>query len=160
MSNNVALFADVSSLYNCVNKKYDKRKLDYQKLLKLVDGNLYRSYAYGVILNDDTNKFISCLRHYGFETFFVDNPKYRIDWNLTIAVDVFRLIDRVDTVILCSASVNLYPLITWIREKSVKVIIQACHIPVSLKRCANGWIEMDEKYLEKLDNDVTSTTAE
>lgn len=154
MSNNVALFADVSNLYHCVNKKYDRRKLDYEQLLKLNDGQIYRAYAYGVILNDGTMKFIDCLRHYGYETKFIDNPRYRVDWNLIIALDVARLIDRVDTIVLCSTNVNLPPLIEWIREKSVKVIVKACHIPSVLKHCANAWVELDDKYLEK-PNDTT-----
>lgn len=156
MSNNVALFADVSNLYHCVNKKYDRRKLDYEKLL-VTEGQIYRAYAYGVFLNDDTIKFINCLRHYGYETKFIDNPRYRMDWNLTIAMDVARLIDRVDTIILCSTNINLPPLIDWIREKSVKVIIKACHIPAILKHCANAWVELDDTYLEKT-NAITATT--
>jgi uncharacterized LabA/DUF88 family protein len=158
---NIALLADVSNLYYCVNRKFNGRKLNYKFLLEKATGDdkLYKACAYGTFLNDDTGKFITALQHLNYETKFID-PKihtkadgkkeyWNADWSVGITIDVVRLISRVDTVVLASSMVNLVPLVEWIREQSVKTVIMSCGIPQALKRTADRYVELDESYLEK-----------
>lgn len=153
----IALFADVGNLYYCVGKKFDSRKLDYAKYLKAVVGEdtLYRAFAYGTQLNDEAVRFITCLKHVGFEPKYkkprpADSAKEgkRVDWNVGISMDVVRLIDRVDTVVLGSAEAGLVPLVEWVKEKGVRCHVRACGISRELKDAADEYVELEEDLLE------------
>lgn len=148
---NIGLFVDTFDLYRHVRHVFDG-KINYEsyhaKVAEL--GKVVKCLAYGM---QSEGGFISCLRILGFETRF-KNPRIIreikfCDWNVQIAMDIVRLIDELDTVIFGSCSLGLIPLIKWLKEKDVKVIIFATDVPKSLRNLADEVIEIDESLLEE-----------
>jgi uncharacterized LabA/DUF88 family protein len=71
------------------------------------------------------------------------------DWSMGIAIDVFRILDRIDVLILGSSNIQFIPLIKFVKEKGVKTVILACDIPVELRDVADQWIEVSDNILER-----------
>lgn len=138
----VGVFADINNLYFHVGKKFN-RKLDYQKLLtRLVGQNtLHRAMAYGT--QTDAKRFIAYLRHINFEPKFEDCDPY-----IDIILDIVRQIDKLDVVYICSNNTALLPLLSFIRDKGVKVIIVCANVNYPLRNAADNWIEIDDSLLE------------
>lgn len=155
--NNCAVFADVSNLYYCVGKRFDGRKLDYQKLYQKASeiGDVQRAFAYGSQVGDEANPFITCLKKIGYDTKYrrpkisEDNRIVRkVNWDVGIAMDIVRMTPRINTVILCSADEDLAPLVQWVRDQGVRCVVLACGISRLLKEVADSHIEITEELLE------------
>ncbi len=149
--NNIGIFIDVSSIYYHIGRKYPNRKLDYNKLLDFLknDGNIYRSFAYGSQIKDESVRFIDRLQHIGFETKYRSTqPSQRVNWNVGIALDIVRIIPKLDIVIIGSNDFELVPLFGWIKDQGVKGIILSSNVCRSLKESADEWIEITEELLE------------
>jgi len=157
----VGIFADVSSLFYCVGKKFPDRKLDYGQLRELVVGSdtIYRAVAYGVQAKDEATKFITCLKKIGFE------PKYKqprsrqggdgvvrlikTNWNVSIALDVVNMIDKLDIVAICSSDPELAPIVEYVKARGKKCTIVSCGIPRELRAVADTCIEITPECLEE-----------
>lgn len=164
----VGVFVDIGNLYHCTNKKFGGRKLDYKKYLDSVVGEndiIYRAIAYGIQVKDEASKFISCLRHYGYETKYRKPKVYkseekevlrRVPWGVGIAMDVVRIVsnNKLDVVVLGSSEPELVDLVDWVKERGVKCIVASCGIPRELREAADLYVEIAEVLLE------TPTTAE
>jgi len=162
MLNRCVLFADISNLYYTVGRKFENRKLDYERLYKTAQtvGSIVRCFAYGVQQQAEASAFISCLRKIGYE------PKYRepsspmegekrnirrADWEVGIAVDAVRYSKRTDTVILCTANSAFVPLVEYLKSEGVKVVVLGCCISRELKDASNEWIEISVEHLEEIE---------
>lgn len=156
----IGVFVDIVDQYKKVLKAYKGGKVDYGKYLKKVlaigDGDIYRAFAYGVQIDNEASGFIVCLKSYGFE------PKYKrailIDdrpniqetsWNLGITIDIARLVQRLDVVVLGSSDPQLIPAIEYLQEQGIKVIIFSCNIPQELREASNAYYEINEEVLER-----------
>lgn len=160
-----AIFADLSNLYYCIGRKFDNRKLDYARLIARVAefGDVQRAYAYGTQIGQEASNFISSLRKLGYTTKY-KQPKMseapgeerkvirKADWDVGIAMDVVRMIERVDVIVLCSSDPDLAPLVEWIKEKGVRCIVLACGISRELKDVADQYFEIEEYLLEEMRN--------
>jgi uncharacterized LabA/DUF88 family protein len=149
---NLAVFVDINNQYYCVNKKWPSRRLDYSKYIKHVHeyGNIFRIFAYGTQLIDHPNKFASLLHNLGFETKFkkLDRPNVWLAREVEITMDMIKLVDRVDTIILSNSNSCLVPAIVYLKEKGVKIIILGCCISKDIKDHCDQWIEFTEEMLE------------
>ena len=150
----IGIFTDVSDIYYKVNRKFDS-KLNYQAYInKILDkGSVHRAFAY---VSQKAPSFITCLKSAGFE------PKYKrpkiirinnreikhCDWGVGIAVDIIYHLNDLDTVILGTSNPDFIPLIQWIKDCDIKVIIYACCVPISLQNVADEVIEITEEELE------------
>jgi uncharacterized LabA/DUF88 family protein len=74
-------------------------------------------------------------------------------------MDIVRMIKRVDTVVIGSSMSDLVPLVKWIREQGVKVIIMACGVPQVMKKATDQWIDLDELYLENSKENTNNEIA-
>jgi uncharacterized LabA/DUF88 family protein len=129
---NVAVYFDVSDLYHNVGRKFGK-KLDYKALLLRLVGSdtLYRAIAYTG--QADAKPFLAYLRHVNIE------PKLIDDVVVDLTLDVVRLLDKLDTVYLCSNDPRLLPLIAYVKERGVKCIIVNAGICYALRE---NWLEI------------------
>jgi hypothetical protein len=71
------------------------------------------------------------------------------DVTMEMAMDVARLADRFNTIIIGSSNPRLRPLIRYIKERGCKVIVFSCNIPDSLKQETDLWWEIKEDFLEE-----------
>lgn len=156
----IALLVDVANLYYCVGKRFQSRKLDYAKLRdKVVDfGPMYRSFAYGVQMGEEASPFINCLKKLGYDTKYkkhrmTDENERKIirkaEWDVGITLDVVRILERVDTVVIASADPDLLELVRFIRDKGVRCIILASGICTELREAADYYIEITDELLEE-----------
>jgi uncharacterized LabA/DUF88 family protein len=152
-----ALFVDLISIFHNVNTVFPRQKLDYKAYLDRLKSEceIYRAVAYGAYIGNEATKFINALKYNGYEvkyipaTTFSGKPviKYT-DRSMDIALDIIRMIDRIDVVIIGSCNLNLKPLYIFLKEKGIKVVIFACNISTELKNAVDEWWEIDEELLE------------
>lgn len=159
---NIGLFVDTSDLYHRVRRKFNG-KLCYEAYYEEVSGwgTIQQAVAYGMQIGAEAGGFITCLRMAGFDTRFKrpkvmrvgDREIKRCDHGVVMAVDIVKTIDHLDTVVLGVSNPDYIPLINWIRDTGVKVIILASCVPRSLRDIVDKVIEIDEEYLEDEDGE-------
>ena len=140
-----AILVDIANTYISLQRAYGKR-LNYDKLMSNFS-NVIFAYAYGTIVNDSSIKFFDALRHLGYELKTVRANK-NVDFNVSIAIDVIKISERIDQVIICSSNSQLAPLLEWLNDKGIKITILGCHIPSILRNLSTNFIEITEEYLE------------
>ncbi len=152
---NLAVFVDVGNLYYCVGKRWDGRRLDFDKFLASCrgDNRLLRAMAYGTEISNEADAFKRYLKTIGFDIkykphkFKEGDGEYRTDWNVGITLDIVRVIDRVDCIVLCTSNPEFVPLVEWIRERGVRCIIYACGVSRHLRKAADDFLEISEEML-------------
>lgn len=157
MAKRIGIFMDVSNLYYSTINKFKGRKLNYRKYLDYIKdlGIIVQSIAYGAQLKDEAKSFISCLSNMGFEikykkpkTWVNDGViKRKADWDVGIAIDIVRLHQNFDLIVLGTADGDMAPVVKWLLEKGIKVIILGSGIStelMDLTRC----IEIPESFME------------
>ena len=162
MSTTVGLFVDTSDLYHRIRRKFSS-KLCYETYFEEVSklGTIQQSFAYGMQTDNEAGGFITCLKMTGFDTKFKrprvmkigDREIKRCDHGIALTVDVIRTIDHLDTVVLGVSNPDYIPLINWIRDSGVRVIILASCVPKSMRELADKVIEIDGAYLEEEDGE-------
>lgn len=154
----IGLFVDTSDIYHKVKRKFDS-KLCYETYFNEVAdwGIIQQAFAYGMQTDSEASGFITCLKMTGFDVRFKrprimtigDREIKRCDWGIKIAVDVVKTIGHLDTVVLGISNPDFIPLIHWIKDQGVNVIILASGVPKSLKNVADNVVEIDEDLLEE-----------
>ncbi len=155
----LGVFCDVSNLYYCISNRFDGRKLDYNKYLEFIKdfGDVQQAIAYGSQMRNEAHPFIKALKSAGFVTKFKRpkeigkggiNYKRKSDWDVGISVDIISMLDRLDIVILGSADSDMAPVIDYVINHGVKVIVLACGIASELHDTGAEVIEVTESMLE------------
>lgn len=163
MVNKVGVFVDVGNQFYCINKKWPGRKLNYEKYLDKAKtfGSVIRAFAYGIQIDDTAANFILVLNYLGYIPQFKDIEKYtKFSWDIGMAMDIVRLHDKIDTVILGSSDRSVAPVISWAKEKGIQVVIIGCGISKELKTVCDIWIEIDESMLEVKEEEVKEEEGE
>lgn len=163
----LGIFVDVSNLYYCISKKFDKRKLDYRKYYKFIAdlGEVQQAIAYGCQMHGEANGFLNCLKKIGFTTKYKatktfhnsDGLRHKADQDVQIAIDIVNMLPAMDMIILGSADGDLAPAVEWARMHGVDVVILASGISRDLKEVATKFIEIPESLLEDR-REITKTT--
>ena len=157
----IGLFVDTSDLYHKVRRKFDGGKLCYENYYEKVMslGEIQQAFAYGMQTDNEASGFITCLKMTGFDVRFKrprimkigDREIKRCEWGIKIAVDVAKTINHLDTIVLGVSNPDFIPLIHWVKDQGVRVIILASCVPKSLREVADDVIEIDETFLEDED---------
>ena len=147
----VGLFVDIEDQFFRVNKKWPDRKLNYEAYYQKAKefGEVTRAIAYGTEIGENSNNFISCLHHIGFEPRFkfVEKGEW-FNWAVGITVDIIRLIDNFDIVVIGATCRDLTPLVKYLKETQVKTIIFSCGVNRELKLASDEAYEITEDMLE------------
>lgn len=150
----IGVFVDVGNLYYCLGKKFDGRKLDYQKYIDFIkdQGDIEAAIAYGTQKRGEAIAFIHCLEQLGFTTKFHASrrrSRRNVNWNIGMTLDIVNTVNRFDLVIIGSSEIDLVPLVEWLKNRSIEVVTFACGIPRDLKDSVDHWIEIFEALLEE-----------
>jgi len=152
MDKKVAVFIDVSNQFYTINKKWEGRKLDYSKYKRKCEeyGTILRAFAYGTQIEGTASKFISCLFHIDFEPKYetVEKNNWYV-WDVGMAMDMVRMSDKVDTVIIGSSANTMTHVISYLKEKGIRVIVMGCGLSRKIKDSCDQYIEITEDYLEQ-----------
>jgi uncharacterized LabA/DUF88 family protein len=150
----VGVFVDVNDQFFRVQNKWEGRKIDYRKYYEKCEsyGSVMRAFAYGTHVDNKAINFIKQLYKIGFETKYKNNdPGEWYSWVIGMSIDMMILAgnDRVDTVIIGSSNFEFIPIIGFIRNKGIRVIVMACNINRDLRKAADQWLEIYEDMLEE-----------
>lgn len=146
----IGVYVDTTNLFYQVSKKYNGARLDYYKyinsLAAMQDCVIYKAMAYGQAPNDSAGSFIRCLEKYGFRTRF---ESYKANWSTAITVDVLKIINRLDLVVLGTSDISMVPLVEWLNHLGVETMVFACSVGNELKGMCHNSIEITESFLEE-----------
>ncbi len=156
---NVGVFVDVSDFYYRIQRRFSGAKLDFEQYIIVANdhGKIFRAFAYGMQRNSEAAGFIKCLQANGFEAKYKRPKVIRICdreikqcvWDCGITIDVVKLIDKLDVIILGVSNPDFIPLVKWIRDQGKEVIIFASCVPKTLKDAANSVIEITTDLLQE-----------
>ena len=119
----VGVFVDVQNLYYSAKNLY-KAKVNFGAILKtaVAERQLIRALAYVVkAQNLDEQRFFEALDKQGFEVKMKDLQVFygghkKGDWDIGIAIDIIRFMNKLDVVILVTGDGDFVPLVEYLRN--------------------------------------------
>lgn len=161
MATRIGIYVDVSNLFFCIRKHFSGRKLHYKRLLEQAGllGEVVSAVAYGAQRGREADTFIYTIQQMDWIAKFKKvkqwqntiegGPRRKADWDIGITIDIVDAVlnDTVDTVILGSADGDFAPLVTWLKNRDIRIIIMACNISRDL-RDQTTCLEIVESMLE------------
>ncbi len=156
----VALFVDVQNMYYSAKQLY-KSKVDFGKILKdgIAGRELIRAFAYAI--SADVGKeedFFNALSRIGYEVKLKDLQIFyggakKGDWDVGIAMDVLRMSEKVDTIVLVSGDGDFKELLEYVKARGCRAEVMAFSKTASskIKNEADMFTDLGEtkKYLIK-----------
>lgn len=149
----VGIFVDVSNMYYSAKNLYGS-KVDFSKVLRIaVQGRkLIRAFAYAIKADVGSEKdFFDALSLQGFEVrtkelqVFYDGAK-KGDWDVGLCMDVIRLLDKIDVVVLVSGDGDYVDLLDYAQSRGVRteVISFGRNSSNKLVEATDDFIDMDK----------------
>ena len=128
----VAIFIDTQNLYHSAKSNF-RANVNYEELINVaVNGRkLVRAFAYVIRSEENTEgKFFEALEDIGIETRVKDLQIFhtgakKADWDVGIAVDMIRLTEKVDVVVLASGDGDFLEVVRYCQSRGVRVEIMA-----------------------------------
>jgi uncharacterized LabA/DUF88 family protein len=128
----VGVFVDVQNMYYSARALYDQR-VDFGEILKEAVGErkLIRAFAYVIETDhEEEASFFSALQERGYElrskpiqNFQGGNQKG--DWDIGIAMDIVRMVEKLDAVILVSGDGDFADLLRFLKSRGVRAEVMA-----------------------------------
>ena len=162
----VGIFVDVQNIFYAA-KPFNAR-LDFEKLLELSVGKrrLIRAIAYVVQSPDvDQSNFISMLQQKNYEVKRKDlrqrsDGSAKGDWDMGMAIDVMRFVNKLDVVVLVSGDGDFVPLVELVKTLGprVEVISFTYNTARDLINSADEHIPIEEALLLRNSAQAESST--
>lgn len=123
----IAVFVDVQNMYYSAKNLFQS-KVDFGKVLEssIKQRKLIRAFAY--VIKADVgleNEFFNALENLGFEVrvkelqVFLGGAK-KGDWDVGLCMDVVRMIDKIDVLVLVSGDGDYYDLLEYAKSRGVR----------------------------------------
>lgn len=120
----VGVFIDVQNMYYSARNLYN-RKVNFPKIVEesVGDGQLVRALAYAVTTQTgDESAFLDALEKNNIEVIAKDLVEYdsghkKANWDVGMAIDVVRMVDMLDVVVVVSGDGDFAPLADYVRGK-------------------------------------------
>ena len=118
------MFVDVQNMYYSARNLYN-RKVNFQNIVKdtVADGKLIRAIAYTISTKGgDEEAFFEALRKSGLEVMSKELQEFhggnkKGDWDVGITIDVVRMLDMLDVVVLVSGDGDFMALADYVRSR-------------------------------------------
>lgn len=128
----VAIFIDTQNLYHSAKANH-RANVNYDELIKVaVHGRrLVRAFAYVIKSVENTEeKFFEALEEIGIEMRMKDLQIFhtgakKADWDVGLAVDMIRLTEKVDVIVLASGDGDFIEVIRYCQSRGVRVEVMA-----------------------------------
>jgi uncharacterized LabA/DUF88 family protein len=131
----VGVFVDSANIHASAQGAFNK-KVRYEKLLELAVGNnkLYRAIIYAVRhesvnAENTVSHWQTRMEQFGYEVRMKDIQRWgdgrtKADWDVGLTMDVVRMLDQIDEVILVSGDGDFVPLVRYCQSNGriVRVI--------------------------------------
>ncbi|MCC6643242.1 NYN domain-containing protein [Candidatus Peregrinibacteria bacterium] len=155
----VAIFIDTQNLYHSAKSNF-RSVVNYEELIRVaVNGRkLVRAFAY-VIRSEDTKEetFFDALEELGIENRVKDLQVFhtgakKADWDVGIAVDMIRLTEKVDVVVLASGDGDFLEVIRYCKSRGVRTEVMAFEKTTNAKLMeeADFFVDLGDKNAEFL----------
>lgn len=129
-SERVALFIDVQNMWYAARQQHGiSARVDFEKLMRAAvsDRRLIRAYAYVIQTPEvDQSGFVTMLEQFSYEVKRKDlrrrsDGSAKGDWDMEMAIDMIRIAEKVDVVILASGDGDFVSLIQLLKELGPRV---------------------------------------
>ncbi len=139
-SQRVGVFIDTQNLYHSARSNFNSN-VNYKNLVDAAVGNrhLMRAFAY-VIKSEagDESKFFEALNDLGIETRVKDlqvfySGEKKADWDVGIAIDIVRLSEKIDTVVLVSGDGDFLEVLRYVKSRGIRAEVMAFKKTTSAK---------------------------
>ncbi len=136
----VGVFIDTQNLYHSARSLFNSN-VNYKNLVEgaVGDRRLLRAFAY-VIKSDtsDESKFFDALNELGIETRVKDlqifySGEKKADWDVGIAIDIVRLSEKIDTVVLVSGDGDFLEVLRYVKSRGIRAEVMAFKKTTSAK---------------------------
>lgn len=126
----VGVFVDSLNIFCSCRDKWD-RVISHGDLLRvaLAGHRLYRAIVYGIRFSPKMSQWIKAVERYGFEVKEKDpicrtDGTVKADWDTDIIIDIWRMLEHIDVVVLVSGDGDFCTLVQRCQElgKIVRVI--------------------------------------
>lgn len=148
----VGVFVDVQNLYYSARNIYSAR-VNFTEVLKAAvgDRHLIRSIAYGIKADmPEEHTFFEALDKAGYEVKTKDLQTFyggmqKGDWDVGIAVDIIKLMSKLDVVVLCCGDGDFIPLIEFLQMNGqfVEICSFGKSTAAKVKEIADNFIDLD-----------------
>lgn len=165
----VGVFVDVQNLYYCA-KNLHHRYPNYKALIaeSSKDRQLVCAFAYVVNANIPKQEgFFEALRGVGIEVKQKDLQIFpggikKGNWDVGIAVDILRFMNRVDVVVLASGDGDFTELLDYLKNQGIKTEVMSFGRTTSkrLAEEADEFIDLDQEPDKYLIKPSSSTAVE
>lgn len=162
-----AVFIDIASEFRVISRISKYTRVDYEKLYKFITDNnsIHKAFAYGVQLENESDKFIRALSYIGFI------PRYRKAKTLSLlcqgckkqineksirstsclvdmSLDIVRNSPHVNKIIIGSNDLDILPILEWIQEQGILIEIISRNVPNAIKNYADKITDIPDDVLE------------
>lgn len=136
----VGIFIDTQNLYHSARSLFNSN-VNYKNLVEAaVSGRrLVRAFAY-VIKSEssDESKFFEALTELGIETRVKDlqifySGEKKADWDVGIAMDIVRLSEKIDSVVLVSGDGDFLEVLRYVKSRGIRAEVMAFKKTTSAK---------------------------
>ncbi|EKD47342.1 MAG: protein of unknown function DUF88 [uncultured bacterium] len=118
----IGVFIDVQNMYYSARNVFN-RKVNFPKIVEEAtgDGQLIRALAYSVTTKaGEESPFLEALEKQGIEVIAKDLVEFqsgqkKANWDVGMAIDVVRMLDMLDVVVLVSGDGDFVPLADYVR---------------------------------------------
>jgi uncharacterized LabA/DUF88 family protein len=150
----VGVFIDTQNLYHSARNLY-KARVNFGAVLKeaVAGRKLLRAVAYVITTeNGDEKLFFEALIKLGIETKTKDLQVFhtgikKADWDVGLTVDVMKMADRLDAVILVSGDGDFVPLVEYLQNHTgtqVEVVSFGKSTSAKLREAADDFVDLSE----------------
>ncbi len=147
----VGVFIDVQNMYYSARYLY-QRKVNFANIVEeaVADRKIIRAIAYVVTTKTgEETPFLDALRKQGIETKEKELLEYtsgqkKADWDVGITIDIVKMLDRLDVVVLVSGDGDYIPLVQYCqsRGRQVEVISFRESTSTKLVEAVDGYSDM------------------
>lgn len=155
----VGVFVDVQNLYYSARHMYNSR-VNFAEILKQAVGDrkLIRAIAYVVQADmPEEQTFFDALTKAGFEVKKKELKTFaggaqKADWDVAIAMDIVKLMPKLDVVVLCSGDEDFAPLLEYLQMSGqlAETVSFGKSTGKKIKELTDNFIDLDldpKKYL-------------
>jgi len=136
----VGIFIDTQNLYHSARATFNAN-VNYKSLVEIaVAGRqLVRAFAYVIKADSsDESKFFGALNDLGIETRVKDlqiffSGEKKADWDVGIAIDIVRMSEKLDAVVLVSGDGDFTEVLKYVRSRGIRAEVMAFKKTTSAK---------------------------
>ncbi|MFH1253186.1 MAG: NYN domain-containing protein [Candidatus Uhrbacteria bacterium] len=149
----VGIFIDTQNMYYSARNAFG-RKVNFGNIVKEAVGErkLVRAVAYVVSTKTDEERtFFGALQNLGIETKEKELVQYesgqkKADWDVGLTMDIVRMLDMLDVVVLVSGDGDFEPLVDYVRNRGRIVEVMSFRETTSAKlvEAADNYINLSE----------------